>query len=354
MKIGIIAANNIRFSPYINYYTNILDEIGVNYELVFPNRSNVKDSYAGDYKELAWKKYKLTALSYVEYVKKVKKVVSASKYDFLVILTGNNAAFLANWLRKNYKGKYIVDIRDYTHENLIPYFWLEKIAVTNSRMNVISSSKFKDFLPKSTYYTCHNVSSDVLPMSPAKAVDHINKMKLVIGYIGKGGYIDQLKNLCELVKGDKRFEVHIYGLEHIPIQLQEYAGLERFRFFGRFLPEEKTSIIQSIDILFNIYGYGMPLLDYALSNKLYDAFVYKKPILTSPNTYMSEMAGPLGFDVDFEKDVAILDRLYEWYKNQDNVEIDRYSSSILELIKKENDDTRAKVIECVTSSLGEI
>ena len=32
--IGIIAANNVRFSPYIFYYTDLLDEIGIEYVMV--------------------------------------------------------------------------------------------------------------------------------------------------------------------------------------------------------------------------------------------------------------------------------------------------------------------------------
>lgn len=353
MKVGIIAANNIRYSPYIKYYTKILDEVGVKHEVIFPNRSNVNDSYSGEYKEIEWKNHSFTTLSYLEYAKKVKATIEKNKYDFLIILTGNNAVFLAKWLKKKYPARYIVDIRDFTHENILPYYSLEKVAVSNSKMNVISSRKFEEFLPKATYYTCHNISAELSPLPYGEIKQLSNKSRIIIGYIGKGGYLDQCKKLCELIELDQRFELHIYGLKDVPEQLREFAKSELISFRGQFLPEEKASIIQSIDILFNIYGHGTPLLDYALSNKLYDAFQYRKPILTSPNTYMSEMAGPLRFNVDFDNDDNILDNLYQWYNNIDNSVIESYSRKILERIKKENDETRSRIVGSILSKLGE-
>ena len=140
MVVGIVAANNIRFSPYIFYYTKILEELQVEYELIFPNRLGVKDDFPKTVHEVEWKKNVHPMLSYISYVKQVKTVVKRNNYDFLIILTGNNAVFLSLWLKAKYDKKYIVDIRDYTHENIKPYYWLENIAVNHSSLNIISSN----------------------------------------------------------------------------------------------------------------------------------------------------------------------------------------------------------------------
>ncbi len=308
MIVGIVAANNIRYSPYIFFYTNILDKMGVDYELIFPNRMNVEDTFPAKTHIVPWDKSVHTALAYLDYTGRAKKIIKQNQYDLLVMLTTNNAVYMAQWLRRHYKKRYILDIRDYTHENLYLYYTQEKIAVKNSLINVISSKKFKEFLPLSEYVVCHNMNID--------ASVHTPKLKksppIIIGYIGKGNYLDKCKIICEKICKDNRFEFVFYGLQTVPDLLKTYEKYENISFKGIFTPKEKELIILSTDILFNVYGNGTPLLDYALSNKLYDAFIYGKPILTSPNTYMSEMAGPFAFDVDF-KNESFADDLYNWY-----------------------------------------
>ena len=46
---------------------------------------------------------------------------------------------------------YILAIRDYTHENIPPYFAREKRAIRASALNVVSSRKFQTFLPQGEY-----------------------------------------------------------------------------------------------------------------------------------------------------------------------------------------------------------
>lgn len=345
MKIGIIAANNIRYSPYIFFYTHILDEIGVNYELIYPNRMKVDDEFDHPAHIIKWNTKLPVALSYYVYASDVKKIVKREKYDFLIVLTMNNAVYLAQWLKNNYRQKYILDIRDYTHENIDLYFHFEKIAVENSLLNVISSKKFESFLPIGNYLTCHNMNSGINQNVPVIK----RNGTITIAYIGKGGYLNNCLSLCDAVSNDKRFRFVFYGLNIIPEELKKYGECDNITFNGVFLPKEKEAIILSSDILFNVYGNGIPLLDYALSNKLYDSFVYRKPILTSPNTYMSEVAGPYAFDVDLNKAVNLND-LYEWYTNLDETLIDDYAKSKIAEFKAEGEQT----INTIKSSIKSI
>ena len=75
MIVGIVAANNIRYSPYIFFYTNILDKMGVDYELIFPNRMNVEDTFPAKTHIVPWDKSVHTALAYLDFTGRAKKII---------------------------------------------------------------------------------------------------------------------------------------------------------------------------------------------------------------------------------------------------------------------------------------
>lgn len=344
MRVGIIAANNIRYSPYIFFYTDILSKNDIEYELIYPDRNGLEENFDGVSYTLPWNSKMPTLFSYALYSNSVIKVIKQRKYDALIVLTGVNAAYLGLWLKQNYAKRYIVDIRDYSHENILPYFKLESMAVQKSLMNVISSAKFTEFLPKADYSVCHNVNqteAEHADYSFCKANGIIR-----IGYVGALSYIDQCKRLMKLVAVDQRFSLDFYGSSVSEPILKEYAqeiiGCDRIRFHGAYSRSEKEAIIENVDILFNAYGNGTPLLDYALSNKLYDSLIHKKPILTCPNTYMTEMGGPLAFPIDLSIARA-LDELYDWYMRIDGYAVKMFAEETLGSVLQENNLTRKRI-----------
>lgn len=343
MRVGIIAANSIRYSPYIFFYTDILSKNNIECELIYPDRNGLKESFDGVSHALPWNRRLPTLLSYALYSNAVIKVVKRCKYDALIVLTSVNAAYLSLWLKRNYAKRYIVDIRDYSHENILPYYYLESIAVRNSLMNVISSAKFTEFLPAADYSVCHNINQDDAERADysfCKANDVIK-----IGYVGALSYIDQCNRLMKLVAADERFSLDYYGSSVSEPVLKEYAQqlcCDRIHFHGAYSGSEKASIIQKVDILFNAYGNGIPLLDYALSNKLYDSLIHRKMILTCPDTYMNEMGGPLAFPIELST-AKTLDDLYDWYMRIDGHEIEAFAINALEAVLQENSVTKGKI-----------
>lgn len=341
MKVGIIAANNIRFSPYVFYYTNILDELDIDYEVMLPNRNeDITDVFIEKSKIFSWDKNKKSIENYYIYAKKVKRY-SKNRFDFMVVLTTNMAVFLSEWLRKNYAKKYIVDIRDYTYEKNKLFFIMEKRVLSNSALNIISSFKFKTFLPQNDYLVCHN---NTWPKYKKNDEVVINKsLKIKIGYVGAIAYYNQCVRLMKLVNEDDRFELNFYGKGPAENELKKYNEIlkcDRIRFNGLYCAEEKEKIIKSVDIMFNAYGNNNPLLDYALSNKLYDALYFCKPILNSPGTYMSEMSGILSFNIDLDS-AENLNDLYSWYMNLNSNILKEFSDRRYEQIVVEDNDTKS-------------
>lgn len=325
MLIGVIAANSLWVSPYVFYYTKLLDELGLDYEIVVPDRTpNEKEAYNSRLVTLPWDPRKHPLFNYIRYSGDVRKL-ALEKYDFLVVLTTLNGVFCCPWLKKHFDRRYILDIRDYTHENHPAYFALERAAVRHSALNVISSSKFRTFLPAGDYQVCHNITT------PPRTEDfHFQKAngQVVIGYVGLIAYEEQCRRLMELVHGDDRFAFHFYGTGPAEAALRACAEtLEepRIRFFGPYQPGEKGGIIQKTDILFNAYGNGTAAVRCLLANKLYDALYYRKPLLTSPGTFMAEMGGELAFSSELS-DRTALERLWDWYQALDPARADAFAS----------------------------
>lgn len=346
MVVGIIAANRLRYSPYVLYYVNILKDLDIEYEILVPQRNKkVKDIDEDYVHEFEWDDHKQAIINYMRYCHEVK-MYSINRFDFMIALTTNIAVFSNNWLKKYFDKKYIIDIRDYTYENNKVFYMLEKKAILHAALRVISSSKFQTFLPKNEYLVCHNNTwSDKRKEVSGNHRNVTDTNSIVIGYVGAVAYRDQCEKLMDLVKNDTRFEFHIYGDGIAQKDLMNYADkiqCGRIKFYGKYLPEEKERIIKKIDILFNAYGNDSPLVKYALSNKLYDALYFEKPVLNSPNTYMSEMCGPLSYEIDLDKEKKLAG-LFNWFIGLDKDIIEAYSNQQYLNIIEEEKITRSKI-----------
>ncbi len=339
MRVAIVAFNNVRYSPYIKTYSNYLDENGISYDVIFPNRNNIPEFLGENTYAVQWDKKKHKALNFIKFRSEVIRILKKNKYDFAFVLTTIPAVLLSNFLIKHYKGRYLVDIRDYTYEKIAFYYQLEYKVLKNAKVRVISSPGFKNFLPNLQYYLCHNTSYDF-----SKAVKTFKKQEgghIIIGYIGSIAYAEQCKKLIDLVVKDERFSFYFYGNESSGDTVRTYikeVDNARIKYMGSYEPAQKNGIIQGVDILFNAYGNESKLVLYALSNKLYDSFFFKKPLLTSPNTSMSEIASKYSFDID--NNTLNLNSMYDWYNNINGGEMSKYMTRVL--MKYSNDMTAFK------------
>ena len=354
MRIGIVAASNLRYSPYVFFYTSILDGMeGVEYELIFPNRHGIEDSYDGVACVLPWNGSVPTVLGYMLYARQVIGVIKKRRYDAVIVLTTNNAVFLGPWLCRHYAGRFLVDIRDYTHENIPPFYAVEKKVLAASPLNVISSDRFRRFLPPGDYSVCHNLPRDLTPRRAEKS-SFAPEDTITIGYLGTGGYMDNCRALAQLVCADARFRLHLYGPQVLEEQIPQelYTGSQgRIRYCGSFTPDQKEGVLKSVDVLFNVYGNGI-LLDYALSNKLYDALCFRKVILTSPNTYMTDFAGPLAYAMDLSR-LENLQHFHEFMEKLDMQALEAYADETLKRIVEEQETTRRRICSQIRLFAGE-
>lgn len=338
MKVLIIAFNNLSKCPYVNPYVDFCKKNDIDYELLFPNRSGEKKSSEGTLLEIGWNNKSQKLLNFQKFRTDAIRHLKKNRYDFIIILTTVPAVLLSGYLGRRYQGRYLVDIRDYTYEKVGFYYALEKKVIENAAISVISSSAFRKFLPESEYVMCHNVNAQYRDGKYRRFVP-TGDSRITIGYVGSITYKTQCMKLIHLVEKDQRFQFHLYGNETGESTITDYIIAhpnDRIRVFGPYKPADKEYIMTRLDILFNAYGNGCELLNYALSNKLYDALYMGLPLLTSSDTLMSEEAGAYSYDLDMDS-VAAMDSLYEWYHQINADAFADYSKAYLQKVFAEQD-----------------
>lgn len=331
MIVGIIAFNNIKYCPYISPYTHLLDKMNVKYNIVYFDRDGVNEKNE-KLIPVGWNKGKSKIQNFISFSKNARKIIIQNKYDKLIVLTTVPGVLLLPVLSHNYRRNYIIDIRDYTLEKFCVFRYLEKRLIKNAAVRVISAPGFKRFLPVDDYVLCHNTTYDFTKKRSSSNMGQ----PIVIGYVGTITYANQCKLLIDLVKKDSRFCFYFFGNDISGNQITQSiidAHSDRIKSFGAYDPNDKVSIIESVDILFNAYGNNSEKLLYAISNKFYDSIYFMKPVITSPNTEMSTLLE--GFSYDIDKDTESLDGLYSWYHNIDYEKMNELINVWSERITKE-------------------
>lgn len=356
-KIGIVAFSNMRYCPYYKFYSHIIENSNnLDYEIIYCNRfPRLGECSDEKHIPVRWlcgegnsapKIKKLKA--FYSFALDVKKILRAKNYDRIIVLTTVPSVLLLGTLLRKYKGRYIVDIRDYTNEGRSLFRWLERIAVRNSVCNVISSPGFANFLPTAEYNICHNMSDSLLKQE-MRSCSLKKAGTIIISYIGSITYVGQCKKLINLIVSDDRFEFHFYGNEINGTEISDYVkhiNCNRIRMYGPFLPEDKERIYSDSDLVFNCYGNDSELLRYALSNKLYDGAAYGKPLIVSPNTSMKEVSGKYAYALDLENDDS-LDGLYSWYKSLEPNGYDEFRRKLLIESAEENKKTEERIVKAL-------
>ena len=305
-KICFISLGNIYLCPYISKYISLIE---CDYDVIYWDRHrveediNAKQVYAFRY-EMDEGKNKLNKLiGYLKFRRYAFYIINKNDYDGVILLHTSGGILLHSILKRRYKDKYIVDIRDYTMENNPLFFIMEKSLIDNSALAVISSKGYESFLPLHNYVLVHNDSFIDENIISKFEIKDKKKDRIVISYIGLIRFHDQNKRVILKFKNDSRFILRFIGKDAYALkEFCEKNQVDNVELIGRFTPEKTLEYYYETDIIYNLYGNKTPLLDYALSNKLYYAAKLKMPILVCPATYIEEVSKKYGFGFTFKLD----------------------------------------------------
>lgn len=316
-KVALIGFANIYAMPYANKYIKVLKENNIEYDFIFWDRENIcekADNYYS-YKETIDSSLHITKklLSFYRYYKYVLSILKKNKYDKIIVLYTIPAILLQRYLTKYYRKKYIFAYTDYTFENNKCYKKALAKVVKNSYITTVTSHGFSKYLPKNdNIIIAHNIED--LCMTDDYSL--YKKPPITISYIGMLRNFNHIIKLINIFKNDNRFVLKFHGNGFCEEELRNYIknnNIENVFVYGKYQPVKKKQLVKDCDIINNSFANDI-FQKYAMTNRMYDAVLNKKPQITTNESYTQEIVEKynLGFVIDFN-DFKIKEKIYDWY-----------------------------------------
>lgn len=281
--IGIITPGNLKYTPYIQNYIDILKTNGIKYKVMSWNKAGIREDgvdFSFNYKVSDSNRKKML-FGYLGFIRKCKKYIKKHKIDKLIILTAAPAFFLKASYLSRFKGGYILDIRDDSPliRKFPDYF---KRLCSKAKSVVVSSNEFSPWTGRKTIL-CHNV--DLPQLRIHKDDDPEASVEYPIRIVFAGVMIEGPCNV-EVLKAfqkDVRFEHIFIGRDSSGKKLiQDFvkkSEIKNVTFEGAYNKEEIIDIYRKKADLINIFRAKTTVNRNALPNKLYEAVLSGKPIV---------------------------------------------------------------------------
>lgn len=332
MKICILGFCNLTIMQYLYKYTTILDEKGIEYDVVYWNRLGIHEdaSFKGQAISFnstinTYQPFRKKIIQFIQYAQFMRDKIKKGKYSKLIVLTTQTAIPLFDILCTKYKGKYIYDFRDITKEKFSIYRKAVIELINNSFITMVSSAGFiREIGIKNTrkIQIAHNTQS--IGFKRVKPNYNANNNPIRIVYWGIIRQLEHNKRVCDCFGKDDRFQVVFHGTG-LNDELQAYCQKKKYSnisFTGLYKQSNITIFAEEADILHCIYENDAEQKP-AMPVKAYDAIRYQLPVLVNSNCQVADFFQgiPGALSVELSKD-NINNTVYEWYKSLSNEQIE--------------------------------
>ncbi len=342
-------------SSYAKYYIDTLKKKNKTYDIIYFERYDLNAE--AEENEILFKHFCPTGGSKIKKISVMMKYALfirrylKDKYGCAIILTTIPGIFTCDLLIRNYKNRYLIDIRDYTHEKNKLFYCVLKKIIKNAYATVISSRGFKQFLPREySYIVTHNISHNYKQKEHARC---LKKGKCTIGFVGSIRYYEENMKLINQLKNNDDFQLVYWGSSTQGFNLEEYSkenNVYNIEFHGKYNNDDKDSIYQNIDIINSIYGVKGLETILAIPNRLYDAAIYRCPIIVSKGTYLAKVVEGLhmGIAVDIHQDDVV--KILRAYIDSFNVEqFENGCYKLLAMVEKDMENFMQTISDFIDS-----
>lgn len=347
MKIAFVFCHPLMYAPYISLYQKVAQEQGCETVIIneheragelAKNHIVYKGNYGGNIVNklrnfLAWRRFVINTLK-------------EQKADKIVFLTPWAPIKLVDKCMTSWKGKYVLDIRDFSSEGASWFRKAEEQVIRNSVFTTVSSKGFFRWLPKSgKYAVAHNMPANIVEDEVCRVFE---QDRIRIAYVGLVGYFEQNKSIVEQTKGT-RFDVVYSGTLNESCPLEAYCqehGHGHVTFTGPFNNAQKRQLYDGVDFINAVYGNDSEVVRSALPNKLYDAMIYKIPLLASKGTYLAQIAEEWGIGIGVDTQANdLVEQLERYMANFDREKFVSQCKKLLKVCIEEQAVTHAKIKE---------
>lgn len=347
--IGFFTKSNM---PYIGLYEQILQEKKLPYDVICLDRFNddgpKKEENVYTFYSVMGTDKKKKIIPYLYFRHFVLSILRKNRYDKIIVLTTVPAVLFKNYLLKKYPGKFIFDYRDYSFEKIGFYKkWVNQIA-SKSYATFLSSKGFYQFVNSiNNVYIVHNISNSEFK------IEHSRPFKKIIniGFVGLVRYFDINTKLIDAFSNDEHFSLSYHGIVYDDCDLETYCKgkkVNNVTMYGAYNNADKPKIYQSINLINSIYSLQSPEVSRAIPNRLYDAALYKIPLIVADGCYLAEVVRKyhLGVVVDTKDSGDIWKKKIEDYvASFDSHKFDQACNKFLQDVEEDQRIFRKKVSE---------
>ena len=164
-------------------------------------------------------------------------------------------------------------------------------------------------------------------------------------------YFDINTKLIDAFSNDERFSLSYHGSVYDDCDLKTYCKdkkINNVTMYGAYNNAEKPKIYQSINLINSIYSLRSPEVSRAIPNRLYDAALYKIPLIVADGCYLAEVVRKysLGIVVDTNDSGSIWKKKIEEYIfNFDALRFDQACDEFLQDVEKDQKIFKRNVSE---------
>ncbi|WP_312654102.1 glycosyltransferase [Proteiniclasticum sp.] len=300
MKVLILGFTKISYMPYMHFYVEQLKKNNCDIHLMYWKRDQTPDSQCPDgIKSYVLDQYQEDSVpliyklgNFYKYRNQVLKILKNQNFDFIIALHSTPGVLMSDILTSKFKGRYIVDYRDFTYENHAYYKRIIHKLVENSAATFVSSDAFRQYLPnRDNIFTSHNILTDSLEYRDIRRILPRESEPIRIRYWGLIRHEDINLKIIKKIGNDQRFELHYHGRSQKTGRLlQEYCKenkLTNVFFHGEYKPLDRYKFIDKTDLLHNIFDNDKTMKP-AMSNKYYDGILFYIPQICNEGSFMGE------------------------------------------------------------------
>ncbi|MBQ8689492.1 MAG: hypothetical protein IJ515_03925 [Clostridia bacterium] len=365
MKIAILGFTKISYMPYLHFYLNQIDLSANDVHLIYWQRDEKPDApvpdgvtghaLAENMDDSIPLKSKLPKLN--KYRRFAIKKLKQLRPDFLIILHSTTGITVLDYIKRHYKGRYILDYRDVTYERNKYYKGMVATLVNCAAITFTSSDGFRKFLPEGAeILTSHNLTRDVLEAREQHKIKTPSE-KIRIAFWGLLRHHSLNEKIVSALADDPRFELHFYGrAQGKMLELVESAEKEHTNIFfhGEYRSADRIEFAKCTDILHNLYDNSDKTTPIAMGNKYYDGVIFYIPQLCMPGSLMAEMSARagVGFACDPAKE-GFADGIYAYYQSIDRESFFASCDKELSRILKEVESGEQKIKEVLENAAKE-
>lgn len=289
-KICLILGSSLEFSPYVSNYLNLCEKDGITIvewnRLKIKRQSNISDSIVYESKSSGHRK---NYFEYRRYSQFIQKKLRSKEFDLYIVFGIQLTYFLRRMLKNK---KYIIDVRD--------YHFMAKLVTTKSTLLkaeaiIISSYAYTGFLPKhGTVLVNHNINitRNMFKSFDEKKVKGGQKKQISISAIGANrDYKDNVK-FIESFKNNTLVSLFFRGESKVNGMLKKHCSLNRIEnvvFSDFYAKNQEGQFYEEADFINSVRDNSIYNNTLALPNKLYNAILNCRPLITNRGSYLAEL-----------------------------------------------------------------